>query len=213
MSEKVPKRVPTTYKRVLVVNESIDCIRVNLVLQERYSASQAATWHTLSWRTKYPSGKSNRRFYWLNEGGPWKIPAETALDMIRRMEAEGGLDQKYFDQRRTTPFTTLVSSEMHPSDRKDVLDRVTSLDEYWGADPFFVIAFDPNDNWRKVLLVNSDTKMATFRSTTEDPYYTPRRTLREGEGWWLDNSMMDANVQQMRQFLTHLDCFLGQSLS
>ncbi len=37
----------------------------------------------------------------------------------------------------------------------------------------------------------------------------PKKVLRPGEGWWLDNSMMDANVQQTRAIYAHLRDYLG----
>jgi hypothetical protein len=72
-----------------------------------------------------------------------------------------------------------------------------------------VINFDPNDRWKKVLIVDTDTDIATFRSITEHPHYMPKKALRAGEGWWLDNSMMDANVQQMRAFCLNLKDYLA----
>ena len=58
------------------------------------------------------------------------------------------------------------------------------------------------------MIVNTDTDTATFRSITENPDYMPKKVLRPGGGWWLDNSMMDANVQQMMKFCTNLRDFL-----
>lgn len=63
---------------------------------------------------------------------------------------------------------------------------------------------DPNDDWKKVMIVNTDTGTATFRSITKDPGYMPKKELRPGADWWLDNSMMDANVQQMKAFYSNL---------
>ena len=76
--------------------------------------------------------------------------------------------------------------------------------EMWGNDPFFVVLNDPHMQWRKILLVNRQTGTATFRSTTTDDTYMPRKTLRPGSPWYLDNSMQDTNVQQAKVMLKEL---------
>ena len=135
--------------------------------------------------------------------------ARVALEMIREMEGLGGLDEKYFDHRRRPSFETLVSSQMSPAKRSEALAKMIGPAEDWGADPFFVITSDPNGQWKKVVIVNTDTDIATFRSITENPKYMPKKVLRPGEGWWLDNSMMDANVQQMRALYSNLQTYLA----
>ena len=89
---------------------------------------------------------------------------------------------------------------MTASEKTEHLGGVTSPDEDWGTNPFFVIVSDPSDQWKKVLIINTETDAATFRSITESPDYKPKKVLRPNVTWWLDNSMMDANVQQMRVF-------------
>lgn len=206
---KAKNRLPTTtYDRQLEVMRVVDGIPVKLALQERTSASVEKPWWTLSWRTKYSPDGSNRRFY-LTKDGCWAIPAAIALEMVDEMEALGGLDEEYFDQRRRPSFETLVSSEMSAAEKADALERITGPDEDWGAAPFFVINFDPNDKWKKVLIINTKNDVATFRSITEDPDYMPRKVLRPGTNWWLDNSMMDANVQQMRAFHLYLRTYVA----
>lgn len=67
-----------------------------------------------------------------------------------------------------------------------------------------MIVSDPNDNWRKVLIANRETGIVTFRSITQDDGYMPKKVLRPGSSWYLDNSMMDASVQQMQVLRQHL---------
>ena len=201
---KVDRRnPPTTYDRKLGVVRVVDGILVALALQERTSAREGQSWWTLSWRAKYSPDGPNRRFYFTHDGC-WMIPATVALEMMDEMASRGGLDERYFDHHRRPRFQTWVSTEVTPAERAEALTKLTGPDEDWGADPFLVINFDPNDRWKKVLIVNPETGTATFRSITEDPDYMPRKVLRPGEGWWLDNSMMDANVQQMRVFHSNL---------
>lgn len=206
---KSKSRTPTTtYDRQLEVSRVVDGIPVKLALQERTSAGVEKPWWTLSWRTKYSANGSNRRFY-LTKDGCWTIPATVALEMIDEMESLGGLDEGYFDRRRRPSFETLISSEMTEAEKADALEGITGPDEDWGTDPFFVINFDPNDQWKKVLIINIGNDIATFRSITENPDYMPRKVLRPDAEWWLDNSMMDANVQQMRAFHAQLKNYLA----
>ncbi len=204
-THKTPPREPTTtYDRKREIMETIDGIPVKLALQSRTSASVEKPWWVLSWRTRYSSGGSNRRFY-LTKEGCWTLPAATALEMMQQMAEQGGFDEAYFDHRRRPDFETIVSTGMSPTEKQEWLERITGPDEDWGSDPYFVITFDPNENWKKVMIVNTDDDTATFRSITEDPEYMPKKVLRPGADWWLDNSMMDANVQQMSPFLTNLE--------
>jgi hypothetical protein len=196
------KEVPTSYQRELEVSRVVDGILVKLALQERTSAKWPTPWWVLSWRTRYSADGSNRRFY-NTKDGYWTIPAAIALDMLEEMEQLGGLGDEYHDTRRRPSFEAIVSTELAAQDRKERLDGITGTDENWGEDPLFVIAEDPNDLWKKVMIVGQDGT-ATFRSITRNPEYMPKKVIRQGVDWWLDNSMMDANVQQMRAFYTQL---------
>lgn len=198
----------TTYARKLEVSRVVDGIPVKLALQERTSTGVDNSWWTLSWRSKYSPDGSNRRFYMTNDGC-WTIPANLALEMINEMESLGGLSEVYFDHRRRPFFETLVSTTMSATERADLLCRITGPAEDWGGDPFFMMTRDPNGHWNKVLIINSDNDTATFRSITTNPDYKPKKVLRPDADWWLDNSMMDANVQQMRAFHFQLRKYLS----
>jgi hypothetical protein len=193
----------TIYEREFEVTRIIDDLPVKLALQKRTITNPDLSWWTLSWRTRYSPGGSNRRFY-MTKDGFWTIPAADALMMIEEMKALGGLDQRFEDHREELPISTLVSSQMSTSDRAQALAKVTGPEEDWGTAPFFVVDTDPHAQWKKVLIVNTDSDVATFRSITVNPDYKPKKVLRKGEGWWLDNSMLDANVQQTRAFYLHL---------
>ena len=179
-------------------------IAVELALQKRTSEAAGASWWVLSWRTKYSPNGTNRRFYFAKKHF-WTIPATEALKMMEELESKGALGQEYLDQRRAGfVYDPLVSTKMTPEEKEDKLVSFTDPEEDWGSDPFFVVNSDPNKNWRKVLIVNTDTGIATFRSITKDSGYMPKKELRPGADWWLDNSMMDANVQQMKAFYSNL---------
>ena len=195
---------PTSYSRAMKAVREIDGIEVALALQERTRSANATSWWVLSWRTKYSPNGTNRRFY-STKNGIWTIPATEALEMMEEMESRGALGQEYFDQRAPELVCdTRVSTRMIPEEKEHELAIFTGPEEDWGSDPFFVVNSDPNADWRKVLIVNTDTGIATFRSITKDPDYMPKKVLRPGADWWLDNSMMDANVQQMEAFYSNL---------
>ena len=119
------------------------------------------------------------------------------------MEKRGGLKDEYLDPRPYSP-QTIVSSETAAAERAEWLRILTAPSEDWGSEPFFVVASDPNDDWKKAMIVDIDSGTATFRSVTRDPDYRQKKKLRPDVEWWLDNTMLDANVQQMGQFLRHL---------
>ena len=205
-TSKSGNRTPSTsYSQAMKAKREIGGIAVELALQERTSATADDSWWVLSWRTKYsPSGK-NRRFYFTKDG-IWTIPAAKALEMMEELESKGAMGQEYLDHRRAGfVCDTRVSTRMTPAERKNMNWPALRVLKKTGVQiPFFVVNSDPNDDWKKVLIVNTDTGTATFRSITKDPGYMPKKVLRPGADWWLDNSMMDANVQQMKAFYSNL---------
>ena len=193
----------TSYSQAMKATREIDGIAVTLALQKRTNETADISWWVLSWRTKYSPNGTNRRFYFTKDG-IWTIPVAKALEMMEELESKGALSQEYLDRRAGFVCNTLVSTRMTPAERKRELANFTGPEENWGSDPFFVVNSDPNDDWKKVLIVNTDTGTATFRSITKDPGYMPKKVLRTEADWWLDNSMMDANVQQMKAFYSNL---------
>ena len=183
------RRSPSTSDRQLSVKRIVDGLPVMLALQERSLPNNQKSFWALSWRTKYSEGGSNRRFY-RAKGEYWTIPARTALEMINELQELGGLSEQYFDCR-DQPKTV---------QKMVTLAEVTGPDESWGSDPLIVVACDPDPDWWKVLIVDRDTGIATFRSITYRSSYMPKTKLRTGASWWLDNSMMDVGVQQMKTF-------------
>ena len=162
---------PTSYSRKMDATREIDGIPVKLALQKRTSETVGTSWWVLSWRTKYSPNGPNRRFY-FTEDGIWTIPVAIALEMIKELKSRGALDKRYLDNRHAEfACNTSVSTRMTPVEKKRELAHFTGPDEDWGFDPFFVVNLDPNDDWKKVMIVNTDTGTATFRSITEDSSY------------------------------------------
>jgi hypothetical protein len=194
----------TRYRRIhFVPGRQPDGTEITLALQARTSKREGHTWYVVSWRTRLGPGGHNRRFY-VTDGEAWQLEAHTALDMLSKLEQMGGLDDKYADLERRPEFQVTVSNDVNTAQRAALLSEITMPDESWGENPFFVVLNDPRESWRKILLVNRETGMATFRSTTTDESYMPRKTLRPGARWYLDNSMQDTNVQQAKVLLSEL---------
>lgn len=198
----------TRYKRIhSVPGYQPDKTEVTLALQSRTSIHEGKTWNVVSWRTRLGPGGHNRRFY-VTKDDVWTIDARTALEMYLKLEALGGLGDQYGDQR-SPGFQVTVSDDLTTGDRSTMLEEITLADEDWGDNPFHAVLNDPNDNWRKILIVNRQTGVATFRSTTTDETYMPRKTMRPNSRWFLDNSMQDVNVQQARAMLAELRRITG----
>ena len=199
--------MPTTkYEQRLEAARLINGIPVKLKLQERTSPSWPAPWWVLSWRTNYSEHGSNRRFY-CTKDGYWSIPGLLALDMLSEIKTKGGFSKQFLDTRRRPNFSTVVSTHLSEADFKTALASITGDDEHWDNNTFFVITKDPDGCWKKAMLVSGSGE-TTFRSITTDQAYKPRKSIRKDSTWWLDNSMMDANIQQMNTFHAHLKLHL-----
>lgn len=165
----------TSYSRTMDATREIGGIPVKLALQERTSKPVGTSWWVLSWRTRYSPNGKNRRFY-FTEDGIWTIPAAIALEMIKELESRGALDKKYLDNRHAGfACNTLVSTRIIPAERKRELANFTGPDENWGSDPFFVVNLDPNDDWKKVMVVNTDTAPRLFGRLQKTPATRLRR--------------------------------------
>lgn len=200
-------RSKNKYDREASVSKEIDGAVVRLALQERTNSENS--WWVMSWRTTVASSGRNRRFYFMRDQF-WSMPANDALDLMHEIQSEGAFKDQYRDARDESDLTGTVSTKLDPEERDTLLEEITHADEDWGNDPFFVIVDDPHEDWRKVMIVNRETNELTFRSVTKNATYRPRKELHPGHEWQLDNTMMDANIQQMRHFLRELETFLSQ---
>ncbi|MEX2481234.1 MAG: hypothetical protein WD928_10265 [Gammaproteobacteria bacterium] len=185
-------------------------IPVMLVLHERCFPGEEDPRWMLGWRTRYSPRGPTRRYY-LTKNGCWKVPAKVALDMIQLMEGRGGLSAEFDDHRASSQVDVAVSLQLTQVEKQAVLEEITGLDEDWGPDPFFVVTSHRDNAWKKALLINPRDNSATFRSLTSDRRCTPKKALREGTGWWLDNAMTDVSVQDMRVFYEFLAVYCEQA--
>lgn len=202
----------TWYERLKEVERTgPDGIPVTLALQWRYLPT-GDRWLTVSWRTRLRPGGHSRRFY-MYQGEPWSIDAHLALEIMSQFEKIGGLSPDLDDKVRRPRFDAYVSTDLDTAARSRLLREITMPQEDWGADPFFAVLEESTD-WRKVMIGDRRSGRVTFRSTTTRRDYKPRRELRPGQRWFLDNSMQDTNVQQARELYHQLRRFVeGQSTS
>lgn len=195
-------------------------IEVSLRLHQRTNSapgsavSGSMTWWAVSWRTRLRPGGPNRRFY-MYEGLPWSIPTSLAVDMMEEMESRGGLDDRYLLNWPGDHQDAVFRSSEPDPDPHRVLQEITLPSESWG-DPSWLVwqnrpqPSNPASMWRKCLLVDSRNGVATFRSTTTDWTYKQRKEMRPGAMWFLDNSMPDLSVEQVRVMLEYVrGCLSG----
>ncbi len=198
-------QAPTEYDdpNVRIDRQQPSGTKVSLKLQLRTKTEENESWFVVSWRDQYSPSGSNRQYY-IVKGEVWSIDAALALEMYEELERRGGLDERYDDLKRRPSFD-VNSAHNEPEElRTKLFEEITMPNETWGRYPFVIILNDPNDDWRKSMIVNRETGHATFRSTTTDENYKLKQKMREGTEWYLDRSMQDVNVQQAREFLKQL---------
>ena len=204
-SEQLSKTSSSTkYSRKLEAVRSLgNGLPIKLALQERTNLREKKTYWTVSWRTKYSPSGTNRRFYY-SAGQYWHCPATVALELLEDLNQQGGLGEEYLDIRPGNANIKVIinpdTQETDPSFYHKQCRSIFAPDEYWGSSPKVVALSDTNSDWKKVMIVNNENLDCTFRSLTKNSTYMPKKGLEKSNEWWLDNAMMDANVQQMRIF-------------
>jgi hypothetical protein len=194
------------YKELKIVLAIHKGLPVKLKLQKRSPTNQK-WFYTIGWRTLYPSGKSNRRFYNTKEDGYWNIPCDFALRLMKKAEKEGMFDSTFKDNYLRTggghpSFLTSKSGKRAQLLSEIILPNETKI---WSSNPYFVIGVEPNGMWRKIMIVNPDKNIVTFRSMTKDRSYELIQLLQNNFGWHLDRSMIDCDPLIMRKFMHDLE--------
>ncbi len=164
---------------------------------------------TLSWRSRYrTSPKQKRRYYETSADGFWTIPADLAVHILGQASGKGFLDTKYNDpgtrHEGAERYVAADSRTLSSVDYRRSLDEITFDDEDWGLVPVFVIAETPDDKWRKIMIVDTNNNVCTFRSMTTDENYRNKYMKWRNGRWFLDRSMQDASAAVMRQFFAVL---------
>lgn len=181
-----------------------DGLPINLRLQWRLNV-HPERYHCLSWRTLYPSGRSNRRFYKIDQG-IWTIPVSVALRVMQRAEESGMLGTQYDDPqtRHGGPENAVFDSRLLAHQEwNDLFNQITlDRDEPdWGPAPLFVVIEVPDGTWRKVMIIDSKREFCTFRSLTTNQDYRPKVVEGTRSNWRMDNAMQDASAAMTRIFL------------
>ena len=182
---------------------------VHLKLQERLDLD-TVPFHCVSWRTVYPRGRTNRQLYRLTESGIWSIPVHVALTLMREADALGWLDGTYDDPqiRHGGPHNASdISTELAVCDRRALFDSITCVEgePEWGDDPLFAVVQVPDRTWRKIMIVDSERRYCTFRSTTIDEVYRRGSLRTTVPAWRVHNSMQDASASMIGEFLRCLE--------
>ena len=188
--------------RITVQHEGLP---VHFKLQERYD-EQLVSYHCLSWRTLYPSGRSNRRFYKTKDSGFWTLPISLAFEAMSEAENRGWLDDNYDDpqiRHGGSNNRVLDSRQLVDSERHDLFESITCIGEEsdWGDSPVFIVIEVPDGKWRKIMIVDTTREFVTFRSTTTDPCYRPVIVDSQMNPWRMDGAMQDASALMTRSFL------------
>lgn len=167
----------------------------------------------LSWRTDLPTGTNRQYYNDVRHGtGLWRIPVSVALDLLNQAYDEGMLDRTHDDrqERHGRPDNEFIFSwELDLEEREGMFASIVNHNredsvQDWGGDPVFVIIEVPDAirsiTWRKIMIIDTERTICTFRSTTTDPTY--RKGIADGmiHPWLLDNSMQDASSKMMRTF-------------
>ena len=194
----------TEIRRVTVIHEGLP---IHLILQTRHCVPPV-DFFCLSWRTLLPDGSQNRRFYYDREHGTgiWRIPVSIALELLNQADFDGMLDEEYDDLQERhggTNNCVIDSRSLSRQEREREFASIVNVnrDPDWGSDPLFVIIQVPDRRWRKIMIVDTQSGICTFRSTTTDPSYR-RQGVADGmiPPWRLDNAMQDASRVMMREF-------------
>ena len=182
-------------------------IHVNLLLNEISIPEEPEAYYSLSWRTRYRRGGANRRFYYTNRDGYWRIPVSTALELLEMAESRGFLHSRYDDPqiRHCGTDNRIIDSRQYGRNTQEyerAFAEIADEGEDWGKHPTFVIVEVPDRTWRKIMIIDSAKMVCTFRSTTTDSGYNLlTRRPHLAPPWIMDNSMQDASTAMMRQFL------------
>ena len=198
----------TEIRRVTRFHEDLP---VHIILQTRHCV-KPVDFYCLSWRTAPPTRKSpNRQHYYDRKHGTgfWTIPVSVAVALLNEAHSDGMLDEEYDDlQERHCGTDNCITDSRdlgrRERDRKFAsiinVNRDPDRDPGWGSDPLFVIIQVPDGKWRKIMIVDTDREICTFRSTTTSGSYG--RPIVDGMTlpWRLDNAMQDASAAMMREF-------------
>lgn len=179
--------------------DEVDTNGIEVLLVRHARSTSTESWTTFSWRTRLAPGGSNRRFY-MHQGEPWTISSQLAIAMLSEMDRQHPFAS---DLGTTVRPEVLFSCSMTPEMRFLYWREICLPEDRWSSDVEFVVTQDPfqRNHWRKIGIVDHSRNRATFRSTTRDATYAPKKTIPDWNDWFLDNSMLDADGREMGAFL------------
>lgn len=193
------------YRLIDTITVQHNGLPIDLRLQERIDVEEEPRFYCLSWRTLYPVGRTNRQRYRLTDAGYWTVPVQIASDLMSEAERRGWLDGNYEDRQVRhlgTANDIILSRSLNARDRYTTFESIT-CDEGepdWGDDPVFIVIQVPDGQWRKIMIVDTERQVCTFRSATRDERYTNVIDCLRSP-WGLHESMQDASAAMIREFL------------
>jgi len=189
------------YERIYSIKDD----STSLVCQERTDLNPH--FHCVCWReTRFPTpGKriTNRRFY-FEKGSFWTIPFDRALNMMQQAKRDS-----FFDESETDPGKISSYDIADPKNKNydQLIGKALvncNYDQEWKTS-IAVICNQSCGMWRKVMMVNLNIMVVTFRSLTADNGYKFTYAEKSADGWRLDRSMLDAHPTAFLHWLELLE--------
>jgi len=220
MSTRQPKKQRSNYGRVeIYVQRTIKGIITKLVLRQRLNLPKGRKeepFWVVSWRSRLKNNKTNRRFYKTFDKF-WGIPLKDACKMLDEMFKKGGLDSKYDDRwndevvKKRIKCLKKAGGKKHCGDFSKILAKFPEDQAMWNSKNLTAIIFkEPENNqnpgcecW-KVMLVDLQHQMVTFRTIANNPDYEMKKKCLKDPDWFMDKAMMDADPCVMRYFRKYL---------
>lgn len=181
--------------------------KTSLTRQDRVDLSPH--FHCVSWRQQREGSQTNRQYY-IEKNRCWSLPADDALQMLRQAKHTG-----FFGATEIDPGKISISKVVTPTDPRyfeligQVLEERHHEREWQSSSA--VICTQACGNWRKVMLVNKNAGIVTFRSLTLDCGYKLAHKKATAGGWRLDRAMVDAHPTAFLHWLGYLETTTNES--
>ncbi len=188
--------MPARYKEIGRVANDL----TKLVRQDRLNLEPCH--RMLSWRQARPNN-TNRKFY-IEGNFSWSITVDVALDLMSRASNAGYLCAESHDPGEIAQSIIIEPGNAAYHDLIRMVLVADVLDETW-INSSVVLCVQRNPSWRKAMLISPGNNV-TFRSFTNDiNYKAAYRKYVSGDGWWLDQSMLDAHPTAFNLWLSYLE--------
>lgn len=177
----------------------------SIVRQDRVNLNP--NFHCISWRERRHPSNSNRRFY-FEDGAYWSLPIDRALQMMQLAKQAGFFDINSDDPGKIA--SVIVAEPGNVAYEKIIAKALVNSDfESEWQNSAAIICNQACGQWRKIMIVNFNTRKVTFRSLTSDRTYRFARREESSDGWRLDRSMLDAHPSAFEHWLNYLQAIVA----